>query len=224
MGLFGITMELTNLHCFPSMAISLLLASLTLTPLISAQVVSTITVAPAIPSDEPSYSSFQSFTSAILNSTNTYREQHNASSVSWNKTLENFAQDYLDDMKSDSCEFEHSGGPYGENLAMGYKNSTAAVEAWGDEREEYDFGDQGFREKTGHFTQLVWKNTTDVGCARKLCNERGWYLVCEYWPRGNVQGQYDEQVQNEEGLAVGVSRPGVSTILLAALFCVIWGV
>src|SRR5688572_17046062 len=172
-----------------------LLLSLALFNLGSAQVVTTVTVAPSNPSDEPSYSRFPTFTSAILNSTNIYREQHNASSLSWNFTLEDFARDYLDDMSGNSCDFEHSGGPYGENLAMGYKNATAAVEAWGDEREEYDFGNQGFDEETGHFTQLVWKNTTDVGCARKLCDERGWYVVCEYWPRGNVQDQYDDQVQ-----------------------------
>lgn len=163
-----------------------------------AQDVRTVTVPPAIPSNEPSYSDFQDFTSAVLNSTNTYRDQHNASSITWNSTLEDFAQEYLDDMDDDECEFEHSGGPYGENLAIGYRNSTAAVEAWGDERDIYDFDDQGFDEETGHFTQLVWKDTTDVGCARKLCDERGWYVVCEYWPRGNVQDQYDEQVSEED--------------------------
>lgn len=198
-----------------------LLLSLALFNLGSAQVVTTVTVAPSIPSDEPSYSRFPTFTSAILNSTNIYREQHNASSLSWNFTLEDFARDYLDDMSGNSCDFEHSGGPYGENLAMGYKNATAAVEAWGDEREEYDFGNQGFDEETGHFTQLVWKNTTDVGCARKLCDERGWYVVCEYWPRGNVQDQYDDQVQEEEGLASGLPKPKLCTMLFMAIFCIL---
>lgn len=156
----------------------------------------TVTVAPAIPSDEPSFTNEDKFTSAILNSTNFYRDEHNATALTWNDTLSDFADDYLSDS---NCKFAHSGGPYGENLAEGYHNATASVEGWGNEREQYNFGDPGFGEKTGHFTQLVWKNTTDVGCAAKLCGTKGWYLVCEYWPRGNVEGEYKEAVSKEVG-------------------------
>lgn len=62
------------------------------------------------------------------------------------------------------------GGPTGENLAAGYANATASVDAWGLERKMYNFKKPtGFSEKTGHFTQLVWGNTTSVGCAVKSC-------------------------------------------------------
>ncbi|KAM5353976.1 hypothetical protein ACJ41O_000626 [Fusarium nematophilum] len=173
----------------------------------------TITAPAAIPSNEPEWKEDDSFTSAVLNSTNVYRGEHNASSLDWNTTLEDFASDYLDSL--DDCEFEHSGGPYGENLAIGYPNVTASVEAWGDERDEYDFGDAEFSKETGHFTQLVWRDTTAVGCGRKLCGERGWYLVCEYWPRGNVEGQFEDQVLEEEGGAAGgAGRPGVGLALV----------
>ncbi|KAI3584689.1 CAP domain-containing protein, partial [Fusarium oxysporum f. sp. albedinis] len=173
----------------------------------------TITAPVSIPSNEPEYKEGKSFTSAVLNSTNFYREEHNATALKWNKTLEEFATDYLDD--NDDCDFEHSGGPYGENLAIGYPNVTASVEAWGDEREEYNFDKAKFSKKTGHFTQLVWKDTTTVGCGRKLCGERGWFLVCEYWPRGNVEGQFKEEVSKEEGGAFS-TRPGLGLAL--ALF------
>lgn len=172
----------------------------------------TVTVAPAIPSDEPSYSSFPTFTSAILNSTNTYRTEHNASSVRWNNTLADFASSYL---KSNTvCKFAHSGGPYGENIAMGYQNATAAVEAWGDERKDYNFGKGDFTEGTGHFTQLVWKDTTDVGCGTTLCGDRGWFLACEYWPRGNVIGDFKDEVQTRLGLGLGnkVNEPGMIVV------------
>ena len=70
------------------------------------------------------------------------------------------------------------GGPNGENLAEGYANATASIEAWGNEREKYNFQDGGFSEDTGHFTQLVWKATTTVGCGRSFCNGKnsvsGW--------------------------------------------------
>ena len=84
------------------------------------------------------------------------------------------------------------GGPTGENLAAGFVNVSASVEAWGLEREKYNFEEPGFSEETGHFTQLVWRGTTTVGCGRQNCNGEdgtpGWYVVCEYDPPGNVVG------------------------------------
>jgi hypothetical protein len=102
-------------------------------------------------------------------------------------------------------------------LAYGYSNATAAVDAWGDEGKLYNFHKPtGFTEKTGHFTQLVWKSTTEVGCAAINCGytydkgrgyigddendldsrsedssprAQGWYVVCEYTPAGNVVGE-----------------------------------
>ncbi|KAH7132118.1 CAP domain-containing protein [Dendryphion nanum] len=142
------------------------------------------------------------FRSTALNITNTYRRQHNASALVWNDTLAEFAKGV-----SSGCVFEHSGGPHGENLASGYPNTSASIIAWGQERKDYDFKKGDFNKATGHFTQLVWKSTTSLGCSRTLCNGRkksnaakgdaapGWYLVCEYSPPGNVLGAFAQNVQ-----------------------------
>lgn len=110
-------------------------------------------------------------------------------------------------------------GPYGENLAFGFSNASATVAAWGDEGQLYNFQKPtGFTEKTGHFTQLVWRSTAEVGCAAINCGysdnnkerrdthhigrnlqsraadgtmrAQGWYVVCEYTPAGNVVGRH----------------------------------
>jgi len=144
------------------------------------------------------YTSDSTFESAILNSTNTYRSEHNATALSWNSSLATYALTW-----ANQCQWAHSHGPNGENLAEGYTNVTDAVDGWGDERTKYDFGNGGFGESTGHFTQLVWKGTTTVGCARVDCagkaggNVEGWFVVCEYYPAGNVEGQYWQEVGRE---------------------------
>ncbi|KAK2025753.1 SCP-like extracellular protein [Colletotrichum zoysiae] len=183
----------------------------------SAQTVVTITQGPPSPTAQPEWTSDDTFTSAVLNITNSYRNQHRAPDVTWNGTLAGFAADYLDDMSGDSCDFEHSGGPYGENLAKGYPDATRSVEAWGDERDDYDFDRGQFDEETGHFTQLVWRNTSDVGCGRKFCDDGQWYIVCEYWPRGNIVGQFVEQVQ-EEGFGARIA-PEIPLVFVLIVSC-----
>ncbi|RJE23033.1 hypothetical protein PHISCL_04638 [Aspergillus sclerotialis] len=152
--------------------------------------------------------------------TNTYRAQHNATSLVWNDALVSYARDW-----AQSCMWKHSHGPYGENLAYGYPNATAAVCAWGDESIKYDFlTPTGFTEETGHFTQLVWKSTTDVGCAAVDCGynstppkngsperAQGWYVVCEYLPAGNVVGRNNALFRDNVQAAVANAPGGLGS-------------
>lgn len=128
----------------------------------------------------------------MLAAHNFYRSEHNASALTWNTTSAKYGANW-----AAQCMFKHTGGPTGENLAAGYANATAAVDGWGLERESYNFKKPtGFSEKTGHFTQVVWSNTTSVGCGRFACNGAnqtpGYYVVCEYYPPGNVEGDNNQ--------------------------------
>ncbi|PYH49922.1 putative extracellular SCP domain protein Pry1 [Aspergillus saccharolyticus JOP 1030-1] len=134
------------------------------TTIIIVTVTATTAPTPTIP-HPPSYTSPDVFENTILNVTNTYRQAHNASNLVWNKTLSEYAKKW-----AAGCRWMHSHGPYGENLAFGYPNVTAAVAAWGDEGLKYNFREPtGFTEETGHFTQLVWRATMEVGCAAVDC-------------------------------------------------------
>ncbi|KAL4782522.1 CAP domain-containing protein [Aspergillus varians] len=174
----------------------------TITETATATATTTTTATPEVPQD-PSYTSSALFESSILKTTNAWRTAYNASSLVWNNTLATFANKW-----AEKCMWEHSGGPYGENLAFGYANASSAVRAWGVEVSMYDFKKPtGFSEETGHFTQLVWKGTREVGCAAVNCGltdldgddgdgrwtrPQGWYVVCEYIPGGNVIGAGDD--------------------------------
>lgn len=65
----------------------------------------------------------------------------------------------------------------------GFGSFGAAVDAWYDEVKQYNFARQGFSAATGHFTQLVWKDTSRVGCAvNPNCSYRTY--ICQYSPPG----------------------------------------
>lgn len=158
---------------------------------IGTTITQTFTAAASTTPISPQYTNALTFRESILNSTNTYRYEHSVGYIYWNETLATYAQSY-----SENCVWEHSHGPYGENLARGYPDVISAVDAWGDERALYDFSSTdptGFSEATGHFTQLVWDATQATGCGWTDCNGKngldGIYLVCEYWPAGNVVGE-----------------------------------
>jgi uncharacterized protein YkwD len=116
---------------------------------------------------------------------------HGVQDLKWNPVLAQYAADYAARTFScDNVQLVHSHGPYGENLAAGYVGGADPVIAWYDEIQYYDYNTPGFSEQTGHFTQVVWKSTSEVGCAEVLCNNI-WrqYTICEYSnQRGNIVG------------------------------------
>lgn len=121
----------------------------------------------------------------VLARHNKYRAMHKAPFLQWNATLAQWAQ-----QKAAPCKFAHSGGPYGENLAAGFSDIAASIDAWYNEVSLYNYAAPGFSKSTGHFTQVVWKSTTQVGCAYQTCSGAngvpGKFLMCEYIPAGNV--------------------------------------
>ena len=56
---------------------------------------------------------------------------------------------------------------------MGYPNMTAAIDGWYSEGEKYNYNAPGFTMETGHFTAMVWKSTTKIGCGIKKCKGGG---------------------------------------------------
>ncbi len=82
---------------------------------------------------------------------------------------------------------------HGENLFMGtagYYGVADAVAMWEKEKSAYDGGPIGGSNigAYGHYTQLVWRSTRRVGCAKVECGGNV-IIVCNYDPPGNVLGQ-----------------------------------
>lgn len=135
------------------------------------------------------------FASQILEAHNNKRSLHkDTPSLSWSDELASYAQDYADKYDC-SGTLTHSGGKYGENLAVGY-DATGSVDAWYNEIDSYDYSNPTFSSSTGHFTQVVWKSSTELGCGIKKCGSYwGSYVICSYNPAGNYLGKFADNVE-----------------------------
>ena len=145
----------------------------------------------------PSGSKLDASAQAFLDAHNRVRAKHCAPPTTWSPTLAQVAQKWADELAAKGCAFGHSPGrKYGENLAagtVGALDPESTVAMWYDEIKLYKFPDGGFSMQTGHFTQVVWTTTTQVGCGHVQCKGNDIY-VCNYDPPGNWEGQYKEHV------------------------------
>ncbi|KAL0030516.1 hypothetical protein WJX79_000947 [Trebouxia sp. C0005] len=120
-----------------------------------------------------------------------------ADALTVSTTLETYAQNWADE-----GQFVHSYGAYGENLAEGDGNgwtsaadaASSAVDLWYNEVTLYDYSNAVFSSATGHFTQLVWVASTQIGFGAYLTSSGEWLIVAEFDPPGNVEGEFAANV------------------------------
>lgn len=129
---------------------------------------------------------------SILEAHNKIRTELGLSKLEWNCDLANFAQEW-----ATRGIFEHrTDANYGENIfaAMDTKISPVkAVELWQTEKTFWNnaSGTCQTGKFCGHFTQMVWRNTTEIGCGINRNASGKWkvLMVCNYNPAGNFEGK-----------------------------------
>ena len=137
---------------------------------------------------------------AWLAAHNAEREEFSVLPLRWSDELAEEARVWAETLSRDEVmrhsSFEERGGR-GENLWMGTAGHYTPEEMIGhfaDEKEHFyvgrfpDVSRTGDWGDVGHFTQLVWPATREVGCAMAR-GENYDFLVCRYWPAGNKIGQ-----------------------------------
>jgi hypothetical protein len=141
-----------------------------------------------------------SFDQRILAAHNRERLDLGLEPLSWSPTLAQSAQRWADTLAS-TGRFEHAPeNPYtpeGENLwagTKGYYTPEAMVDAWIREKKFFhpgvfpDNSTTGRVEDIGHYTQVIWRATTQVGCAQATSASED-ILVCRYAEAGNYRGE-----------------------------------
>lgn len=141
----------------------------------------------------------------MLEAHNEARREVGVSELTWSPELADFAQEWANTLLREG-QLRHrpagswSGGSFGENLS-GAQSSAAGgallhpqrvVENWVSEKAYYDYASNTCEAGTvcGHYTQVVWDQTTQVGCGvarNEEATREVW--VCNYTPAGNFVGE-----------------------------------
>lgn len=123
--------------------------------------------------------------------------------LAWDANLAAFAQEWADHLIAFDPPrmFHRTNSPYGENLYWGAASGrpldltpAVPVRSWVSEETFYNYDSNTCQagQQCGHYTQVVWANTTAVGCGRATRTYNGWdYIVwvCNYNPPGNFNGE-----------------------------------
>lgn len=127
----------------------------------------------------------------MLAAHNTVRARVGTGPLVWSDRLAAVAREWADTLLSRK-QFKHRpNSPFGENLYE-IRGATATpaevVNAWAAESRNYDYNANRCRGVCGHYTQVVWRDTKQVGCAVAQSSDRQIW-VCEYDPPGNYVGK-----------------------------------
>ena len=134
----------------------------------------------------------------IVAAHNVWRKKVNVPNLKWSDKLAGVAHNWANKLKRNGtngeCAFEHSTNEYGENLYWTSGTVTdvkRVVNAWGNEIEDYNYAKNtcAADKMCGHYTQIVWKDTKEVGCGKASCKAGGEVWVCNYDPPGNYKGE-----------------------------------
>lgn len=109
-----------------------------------------------------------------------------------------YAQDWAEHLALDGKLAHRPDSKYGENIFyMWSSDPSATVSArevckrWYDEIQDFTFGVESRMPKAGHFTQMIWKESTEFGIALAKGKTNGkTFVVANYNPKGNYIGKY----------------------------------
>jgi pathogenesis-related protein 1 len=128
----------------------------------------------------------------MLAAHNAVRARVGMSLLAWSDRLAARSQEWADTLLAHRQFVHRPNSTCGENLfeITGATASAAhVVNAWAAESRDYNYNSNRCRGVCGHYTQIVWGATKEVGCAVARGKGREVW-VCDYDPPGNWVGKW----------------------------------
>ncbi|XP_062552937.1 uncharacterized protein LOC134218091 [Armigeres subalbatus] len=153
--------------------------------------------------DENDPDQFDEFSQTMLRHHNEHRRRHGAPDLVLHKELVRDAQQWAEILARDDRFTYRQNSKYGENLYCLWSSDRHAkpsakdvCRSWYEEVKQYPFNQEPRGViKGGQFTQMVWKGTKELGVGIGQTRSGKVIVVCTYYPRGNVLGQFMANVQ-----------------------------
>ena len=136
----------------------------------------------------------------ILANHNYHRKRHQVGNLVRKAAIENIAQEYSEHLATIDHMEDSQNEQYGENIYACRASwgicltGEEASQIWYNEVSDYNFNNPGLSQRTQHFTQLVWKGSTQIGCGAACSPSNRCYVTCNYYPPGNYESQFANNV------------------------------
>lgn len=132
-----------------------------------------------------------------LEAHNIARAEQDLIPLVWSPVVARSARKWALQLAEEGCAMYHDrNNKFGENLAMSWGKThspTAVTGWWTNEKQWYDYDSNSCMpgKACGHYTQVMWRKTRELGCAIVQCGEENKAVyVCRYNPPGNYVGQW----------------------------------
>jgi len=138
----------------------------------------------------------------VLDHHNKIRKMVSVPPLTYSPSLSVYAQQWADHLAAKGSRIYHSdcqhpdGRSLGENIFWGssYSEYTPldASESWYEEKLDYAYAPVGasVNKTVGHYTQMVWKGSREMGLGVAYTKKGGIIVVASYYPAGNIVGSY----------------------------------
>ncbi|XP_064079224.1 uncharacterized protein LOC135196370 isoform X2 [Macrobrachium nipponense] len=141
------------------------------------------------------------FAEECLKAHNNYRKKHGVPALKLNKELSKFAKEWAQTIAKKNVLQHRDNNKYGENIYCAWSSNpnhkikgSEAVESWYSEIKDYTFGKEPFDLRAGHFTQVVWQDSKELGVGYARSPTGKIFVVANYNPAGNFVGSFATKV------------------------------
>ena len=132
---------------------------------------------------------------------NELRKLHGSEDLKINNELNKMAQEkahnLIEDQSQNFSNHLYKGEALGENILISNDlqiKPEEICEEWYKENEKYNYELNKFQKGKGHFTQLVWRSSKEVGFGFEFTDNKV-ISVAYYYPAGNIVGEFDKNIK-----------------------------